>query len=72
MASGHSMIVKGHKNVAEGWRMFKEAVDDSMPGELHQLLRHLKEKITPTPPHPLWTLAKQLERHNLSQERRPQ
>ena len=50
MASGHSMIVEGHKNVAEGWRMFKEAVDESMPGELSQLLRQLKDKTMPTPP----------------------
>ena len=50
VASGHSMIVEGHKTVAEGWRMFKEAVDESMPGDLPQLLRQLKEKMTPTPP----------------------
>ena len=50
MASGHSMIVEGHKNVAEGWRMCEEAVDESVSGELSQLLRQLKEKTMPTPP----------------------
>ena len=44
------MIAEGHKNVAEGWRMFEEAVDESMPGELPQLLRQLKAKTMPTPP----------------------
>ena len=50
MASGHSIIAEGHKNVAVGWRMFEEAVDESMPGELSQLLRQLKEKTMSTPP----------------------
>ena len=44
------MILEGHKTVAEGWRMFEEAVNESMPGDLPQLLRQLKEKTTPTPP----------------------
>ena len=48
------MILEGHKNVAEGWRMFVEAVDESIPRELPQLLRQLKEKTTPTPsPSPM-------------------
>ena len=50
VASDHSMIAEGHKTVAEGWRMFEEAVDESMPGDLPQLLRQLKEKMTPMPP----------------------
>ena len=50
MASGHSMIAEGYKNVAEGWRMFEEAVDESMPRGLPQLLRQLKEKTMPIPP----------------------
>ena len=52
------MITEGHKTVAEGWRMFEEAVDESMPGDLPQLLRQLKEKTMPTHPHLPWTLAK--------------
>ena len=44
------MIMERHKTVAEGWRMFEEAVDESMPGDLPQLLRQLKEKTMPTPP----------------------
>ena len=44
------MILEGHKMVAEGWRMFKEAVDDSMPGYLPQLLQQQKEKTMPMPP----------------------
>ena len=50
MAAGHTMISEGHKTVAEGWRMFEEAVDKSMPGDLPQLLQQLKEKTMPTPP----------------------
>ena len=54
VAAGHTMILKGHKTVAEGWRMFEEAVNESMPGDLPQLLRQLKEKTTPmTPPSPM-------------------
>ena len=44
------MIAEGHKTVAEGWRMFEEAVDESMPRDLPQLLRQLKEKTMLTPP----------------------
>ena len=44
MASGDSMISEGHKTAAEGWRMFEEAVDESMHGDLPQILRQLKEK----------------------------
>ena len=48
------MITEGHKTVAEGWRMFEEAVDESMPGDLPQLQRQLKEKTMPTlPPSPM-------------------
>ena len=50
VASGHSMIVEGHKTVAEGWRMFEEAVDELMPRDLPQLLRQLKEKTMLMPP----------------------
>ena len=50
MIAGHTMILEGHKTVAERWRMFEEAVDESMPRDLPQLLRQLKEKTTPTPP----------------------
>ena len=50
MSSGHSMIVEGYKTVTEGWRMFEEAVDESMCGDLPQLVRQLKEKMTLTPP----------------------
>ena len=38
VAAGHMMISEGHKTVAEGWRMFEEMVDKSMPGDLPQLL----------------------------------
>ena len=44
------MIAEGHKTVAEEWTMFEEAVDESMPGDLPQLLRQLKEKTMLTPP----------------------
>ena len=50
VASGQSMILEGHKTVAEGWRMFQEAVDESIPRDLPQILRQLKEKTTPMPP----------------------
>ena len=41
VAAGHQMIVEGHKAVAEGWRIFKEAVDGVGVGDLPQLLCHL-------------------------------
>ena len=50
MAAGHTMILEGHKTVAEGWRMFEEAVDESVPRDLPQLLQQLKEKTKPMPP----------------------
>ena len=50
VAAGHTMISEGHKTVAEGWRMFEEAVDESMPRDLPQLLQQLKEKTMLMPP----------------------
>ena len=47
VAAGHTIIADRHKTVAEGWRLFEEAVDESMPRDL---LQQLKEKMTPTPP----------------------
>ena len=44
------LILEGNKTVAEGWRMFEEAVNESMPGDLPQLLQQLKEKTMLTPP----------------------
>ena len=38
VAAGHTMISEGYKTVAERWRMFEEAVDESMLGDLLQLL----------------------------------
>ena len=49
VAAGHTMISDEHKTVAEGWRLFEEAVNESMP-DLPQLIRQLKEKTTPTAP----------------------
>ena len=66
------MIMEGHKNVAEGWRMFEEAVDESIPRELPQLLRQLKEKTTPTPSPSPMDIGQGSERHNLSQQCCPQ
>ena len=62
------MILEGHKTVAEGWRMFEEAVNESMPGDLSQLLQQLKEKTMPMPPHHPWTLAKEVNQANLFQQ----
>ena len=50
VATGHMMILEGYKTVAEGWRMFEEAVNESMPRDLPQLLRQLKEKTMLMPP----------------------
>ena len=44
------MITDGHKTVANGWRLFEEAVDESIPRDLPQLLWQLKEKMTLMPP----------------------
>ena len=37
VAAGHTMIAYGHKTVAEGWRLFEEAVDELMPKDLPPL-----------------------------------
>ena len=67
--SGHSMISEGHKTVAEGWRMFEEAVDESMPGDLPQLLRTVERKIyANTTPITHGTLAKLVNRANQFQQ----
>ena len=54
VAAGHTMISDGHKTVAEGWRMFEGAFDESMSGDLPQLLQQLKEKtMLMSPPLPM-------------------
>ena len=50
VAACHKLIDDGHKTVAEGWRLFEEAVDEWIPGDLPQLLQQLKKKTTPMPP----------------------
>ena len=57
VAAGHTMISEGHKTVAEGWRMFEEAVNKSMPRDLPQLLWQLKEKTMPMPPPSLMDIG---------------
>ena len=55
VAAGHKMVSQGHAAVAEGWQLFEEAVEEAGPGDLPNLLRQLKGKMTPTqmppPPH---------------------
>ena len=55
------MIADGHKTVADGWRLFEEVVDESMPGDLTQLLWQLKEETTLTPPPSPMDLAQTSE-----------
>ena len=53
---GHKMLANGHKTVAEGWDLFKEAVEEAGPRDLPQLLWQFKGKmmlmLMPTPPPP--------------------
>ena len=44
------MVAEGHRMVAQGWTIFEEAIGSSGPGDLPQLLHHLKGVTTPTPP----------------------
>ena len=55
------MITDGLKTVADRWRLFEEAVDESIPGDLPQLLQQLKEKTTLTPPPSLMDLGQTSE-----------
>ena len=48
VAAGHQMIAKGHSTVAQGWQLFKEAVEETGPGDLPQFLGQLKGKMTLT------------------------
>ena len=49
------MVAEGHSTVVEGWKLFKEAVEETGPGDLPQLLCQLKGKtmLTETIPSPL-------------------
>ena len=49
------MVAQGHTTVAEGWELFKEAVEEAGPSDLPNLLHQLKGRTTPmetTPPPP--------------------
>ena len=46
-------VAVGHRMVAEGWKMFEEAVEEGAPGDLPALLRHLKGKTTLSSPTPI-------------------
>ena len=57
--AGHRMMAEGNSTVAEGWKLFEEAVEEAGPGDLPQLLWQLKGKATltvttpPAPPSPI-------------------
>ena len=46
------MVAEGHRMVAQMWTLFKEAVESAGPGDLLELLRHLKGVTTISPPPP--------------------
>ena len=46
------MVSEGHRMVAEGWRLFEEAVGSVGAGDLPQLLRSVRSMTTPPPPPP--------------------
>ena len=55
VAASHKMVAQGHTTVAEGWELFKEAVEEAGPCDLSNLLHQLKDKTMPTettPPPP--------------------
>ena len=45
-------VAAGHRMIAEGWKMFKEAVEAAGTGDLPQLLRSLRGMTMLTPPPP--------------------
>ena len=45
-------VAEGHQMVADGWRLFEEAVASVGAGDLPQLLRSVRTMTTPTPPPP--------------------
>ena len=44
------MVAEGHRMVEQGWTLVKEAIESPGPGDLGQLLCHLKGVTTLTPP----------------------
>ena len=38
MAAGHQTVAKGYSTMAQGWKLFEEAVEEAGPGDLPQLL----------------------------------
>ena len=59
--SGIRLVAKGHKMVSDGWALFEKTAEETVPGELRQLLQSLKMSTTPlaTPTTP--TKVKQEE-----------
>ena len=45
-------VAEGHQMIADGWRLFEEAVASVGAGDLPQLLRAVRTMTTPTPPPP--------------------
>ena len=54
VAASHNLVTQGHTAVAEGWQLFEEAVEETGPSDLPNLLWQLKGKTIPTqmPPPP--------------------
>ena len=44
VAASHKMVAQGHTTVAEGWELFEEAVEETDPVDLPNLLHQLKGK----------------------------
>ena len=45
-------VAAGHRMIADGWGMFKEAVNQAGAGDLPQLLRSIRSMTTPPPATP--------------------
>ena len=45
-------VAEGHQMVADGWKLFEEAVESVGAGDLPQLLRSVRSMTTPPPPTP--------------------
>ena len=45
-------VPEGHQMVADGWRLFEEAIASMGAGDLPQLLRNVRTMTTPPPPPP--------------------
>ena len=50
IAKGHQLVAEGNKLIGEGWAIFDDVVGQAGMGELPQLLRSVRRRVTPVTP----------------------